>query len=93
MGICNECRGAQDKWLDTGPQMLRGIRIASGAAYDDTAGGAPANRNNRVDDWRRLVNFQTALIARTCATQHPAGQMPLWQEPPEQRAADGRAAS
>ncbi len=47
-----------------------GIRIASGATYDDTAAGATANRRNRYEDWRALVGRQVALIGETCAREH-----------------------
>ncbi len=76
--LCRECRDLYDRWLDTSPAIVSpGVKIASGAAYDDTAAGAEANRRRRVDDWRALVNRQHALIHDICSAKHRPGQMAL----------------
>ena len=77
--LCSECRCEADRWLDTSPAMLRPIRIAAGASYDDTAGGVSDNRRNRHNDWARLVNFQTGLIVDSCGRTHRLGQVALFE--------------
>ena len=65
---CPPCRALADKWLYSNPARVLGggVRIASGAAYDDTAAGVADNRRGRYEQWRRLVREQIALIVEGC---------------------------
>lgn len=81
-GLCPDCSDEWFRWLDTRPSMLRGIRIANGAASDDTPMGNRSNRQNRYADWAAIVRFQQNLITEQCARDHaPAADGGLFPHP------------
>ncbi len=61
---CTACREEAARWLDYRP--ARTVRIAAGAAYDDTAAGVADNRRVRFEAWRTLVREQRARIYAEC---------------------------
>lgn len=81
MRLCADCQTVTDKWMfNTSPltHSGRGLRIASGAAYDDTPAGVSTNRRHRVADWKHLVNTQIRAIRDICARTHQPGQVALF---------------
>lgn len=56
---------------DTSPlTVFGGVRINSGASWDDSVRGVVWRRERRYDDWRALVKSQCDLIADICARKH-----------------------
>lgn len=79
MTLCRGCADESNRWLDTRPSRLRGVRFAAHAEYDDTARGVTDNRRARHEHWARLVRFQQGLIREQCARDHAVGQLGLFE--------------
>ena len=67
--LCLECRKKYDAWLSA-PMSRSGIRIANGAAYDDTLPGLLDKRRARADAHWKLVRQQTQAIKQICEKKH-----------------------
>lgn len=50
--------------------VFGGVRINSGASWDDSVRGVEWRRRRRYDDWSALVESQCKLIADICARKH-----------------------
>lgn len=74
MSLCPDCYTKDQGWLMYKPlrrdKRWGPIKIASGAAYDDTPRGVADNLKRRADDAYDLIRFQRALIAQICQEQH-----------------------
>ena len=68
--LCDDCKRQHDAWLDY--RLPSRLKIASGAAYDDTAKGVADARRGRFEQWRNLIRAQQAAIRRICEEQHQA---------------------
>ena len=75
MALCTPCCAESDAWLDFRPRAL-GLNIHEKAARDTTKEGVRDRNAAKAVDWRRLVNFQRDLIARTCTHPDPEGLFP-----------------
>lgn len=87
LNLCPECRPKWFAWAQADMTTVMPVRfkIASGAAYDDTAHAVIARRRQRVEDFVALVNRQCRLIVDICARKHavpeptgPNGQFSLF---------------
>ncbi|AGM13275.1 hypothetical protein PBI_NEWMAN_78 [Mycobacterium phage Newman] len=66
MKLCAACQAASDKWLDY--RITPSIKIASGAARDDTVEGVRDARAAHFQEWRDTINRQQALIRKQCVS-------------------------
>lgn len=66
--LCPSCKAESDAWLDY--RLPRRLKIASGAAYDDTVRGVRDNRKARYEEWRNTILLHRDLIKRICEAKH-----------------------
>lgn len=71
MSLCGPCREASDAWLDY--KITPALKIASGAARDDTAAGLADRRRARYEEWKATITRQQALIRAQCEAAGHAG--------------------
>jgi hypothetical protein len=71
MSLCDACKAQSDAWLDY--RITKPVKIASGAAYDDTLAGVADARKARFEEWRSTIRSQQAAIKRICEEQHQDG--------------------